>query len=48
MRLRRGGQIFVDGRPVDPTDAVAEVLKHLKLDAAKDRTTPRATFWIVP
>jgi actin-like ATPase involved in cell morphogenesis len=34
MRLRRGGQIYVDGRPVDPTDAVAEVLKHLKKDAA--------------
>lgn len=34
MSLRREGPIFIDGRPVDPTDAVAEVLKHLKADAA--------------
>jgi hypothetical protein len=37
MRLRREGPIFVEGRPVDPTDAVAEVLKHLKRDAAVSR-----------
>ncbi|NAZ38360.1 Hsp70 family protein [Rubellimicrobium sp. CFH 75288] len=34
MSLRRDGPIFVDGRPVEPTDAVAEVLRHLKADAA--------------
>lgn len=34
MSLRREGPIFVDGRPVEPTDAVAEVLRHLKADAA--------------
>ncbi len=34
MSLRREGPIFVDGRPVEPTDAVAEVLKHLKADAS--------------
>jgi hypothetical protein len=34
MRLRRQGPIFVDGRPVDPVDAVTEVLLHLKRDAA--------------
>jgi len=34
MSLRRDGPIFVDGRPVEPTDAVAEVLKHLKDDAS--------------
>jgi molecular chaperone DnaK len=37
MSLRRQGPIFVDGRPVDPVDAVAEVLKHLKKDAAVAR-----------
>lgn len=34
MALRRDGPIFVDGRPIEPTDAVAEVLRHLKADAA--------------
>jgi len=34
MSLRRDGPIFVDGRPVEPTDAVAEVLRHLKTDAS--------------
>ena len=34
MSLRRDGPIFVDGRPVEPTDAVAEVLRHLKADAS--------------
>jgi len=34
MSLRRDGPVFVDGRPIEPTDAVAEVLKHLKGDAA--------------
>ena len=33
MRLRREGPIFVDGRPIDPSDAVSNVLKHLKMDA---------------
>ena len=37
MSLRREGPIFVDGRPIDPTDAVAEVLKHLKEDASLAR-----------
>lgn len=37
MSLRRDGPIFVDGRSVEPTDAVAEVLGHLKADAAKAR-----------
>jgi actin-like ATPase involved in cell morphogenesis len=37
MRLRREGPIFVDGRPVEPIDAVAEVLLHLKRDAAIPR-----------
>lgn len=33
MSLRREGPVFVDGRPVEPTDAVAEVLRYLKTDA---------------
>lgn len=37
MSLRRNGPVFVDGRPIEPTDAVAEVLRHLKADAAKAR-----------
>jgi molecular chaperone DnaK len=37
MALRRDGPIFVDGQPVDPTDAVAEVLRHLARDAALPR-----------
>ena len=37
MRLRREGPIFVEGRPIDPTDAVAEVLRYLKRDAAVGR-----------
>jgi molecular chaperone DnaK len=37
MSLRRQGPIFVDGRPVDPVDAVAEVLRHIKNDAALAR-----------
>lgn len=37
MTLRRDGPIFVDGLAVDPTDAVAEVLRHLKYDAARAR-----------
>jgi len=37
MSLRRDGPIFVDGRPIDPTDAVAEVLRHLKKDATLAR-----------
>jgi len=34
MALRREGPIYVDGRPVDPIDAVAQVLQHLKTDAS--------------
>ena len=37
MKLRREGPIFVDGRVIDPVDAVAEVLKHLRADAALSR-----------
>ncbi|HEY8162232.1 MAG TPA: Hsp70 family protein [Methylocystis sp.] len=37
MSLRRQGPIFVDGRPIDPVDAVGEVLRHLKRDAAVAR-----------
>ena len=37
MLLRREGSLFVDGRPIEPTDAVAEVLGHLKKDAALAR-----------
>ena len=37
MSLRRRGPIYVDGRPIDPVDAVAEVLGHLKRDAALSR-----------
>ena len=37
MMLRREGPIFVDGRTIDPRDAVAEVLKHLRTDAALPR-----------
>jgi molecular chaperone DnaK len=52
MSLRRDGPIFVDGRPVEPTDAVAEVLRHLKADAsiarggAPDHDLSRAVFTI--
>lgn len=34
MRLRCQGPIYVDGRPIDPKEAVSEVLKHLKVNAA--------------
>jgi actin-like ATPase involved in cell morphogenesis len=37
MSLRRDGPIFVDGRPIEPADAVAEVFRHLKDDAAQPR-----------
>ncbi|OSJ19456.1 hypothetical protein BST63_15485 [Bradyrhizobium canariense] len=37
MTLRREGPVFVDGQPIEPTDAVAEVLKHLRNDAALPR-----------
>jgi molecular chaperone DnaK len=37
VSLRREGPIFVDGRPIDATDAVAEVLRHIKIDAAEGR-----------
>lgn len=34
MSLRRRGPLYVDGRPIEPVDAVAEVLGHLRKDAA--------------
>lgn len=37
MKLRREGPIYVDGQPIEPTDAVAEVLKYLKEDALQPR-----------
>ena len=37
MKLRREGPIHVDGRTVDPREAVALVLKHLKNHAAASR-----------
>ena len=37
MMLRREGPIYVDGRPIETTDAVAEILRHIKKDAAKAR-----------
>jgi molecular chaperone DnaK len=37
MLLRREGPIFVDGRPIEATDVVAEVLRHIKSDAAQSR-----------
>lgn len=37
MSLRREGPIYLDGQRIDPTDAVAEVLKHIKSDAALSR-----------
>ena len=37
MSLHRDGPIYVDGRPIQPVDAIAEVLGHLKRDAAKGR-----------
>ncbi len=52
MALRRDGPIFVDGRPIEPTDAVAEVLRHLKADAtiprekAEGHDLDRAVFTI--
>ncbi len=38
MKLRRAGPIFIEGREVDPVDAVAEVLRHVKADALKARS----------
>jgi molecular chaperone DnaK (HSP70) len=37
MALRRDGPIFVDGQPIDTTDAVAAVLNHLRIDASRAR-----------
>jgi molecular chaperone DnaK len=37
MSLRREGPIFVDGRSIEATDAVAEVLMHIREDAAEGR-----------
>lgn len=36
MYLRREGPLHVEGRALDPTDIVAEVLRHLKRHAAAD------------
>ncbi|MGU3476562.1 Hsp70 family protein [Methylobacterium sp. D48H] len=36
MSLRRRGPIDVDGRPIDPVDAVTEVLSHLRRDASSN------------
>ncbi len=41
MTLRREGAIFVDGHAIEPADAVAEVLKHLKNDASLPRGQAR-------
>ncbi|MER9971187.1 Hsp70 family protein [Mesorhizobium sp. M0060] len=37
MALRQDSAIYVDGLVIDPCDAIAEVLKHLVADAAKER-----------
>ncbi len=37
VSLRREGPIFVDGRPIEVADAVAEVLGHIKSDAMQSR-----------
>jgi molecular chaperone DnaK len=37
MNLRRQSPIFVNGRSLPPTDPVAEVLRHLRADAAAPR-----------
>jgi molecular chaperone DnaK len=41
--LRRDGPFYIDGRAVTPVDAVAEVLKHLRADAARNREGARGT-----
>lgn len=38
MSLRRDGPIIVDGRTIDPVDAVAVVLTHIRRDAAQSRS----------
>ncbi|MCJ2077658.1 Hsp70 family protein [Methylobacterium sp. E-016] len=38
MKLRRDGPVFIEGREVNPVDAVAEVLRHIKADALKARS----------
>ena len=37
MALRQESPIFVDGRVIDPSDAIGEVLRHLVSDAAESR-----------
>lgn len=37
MLLRRDGPLYVDGQPVDPADVVAEVLRHIRKNAAEPR-----------
>ena len=37
MTLRRDGPLYVDGQPISPIDAVAEVLKHIRKDAELSR-----------
>lgn len=37
MALRREGPLWVDGRQIQPAEAIAQVLMHLRSDAAKSR-----------
>ncbi|EAS50776.1 possible chaperone protein [Aurantimonas manganoxydans SI85-9A1] len=37
MHLRQGTPILVDGRSIDPSDAIAEVLRYLVKDASRSR-----------
>jgi molecular chaperone DnaK len=39
MTLRRGGMIHIDGREVEPSDAIKEVLAYLRADALEPRLT---------
>ena len=39
--LRRDGPLYIDGRALDPTDAVAAVLSHLRSDASLPREGAR-------
>lgn len=42
--LRREGALYVDGRGIMPVDVVAEVLKHLKNDAALTRDVSTRSY----
>jgi molecular chaperone DnaK len=39
--LRRDGPLYVEGRALDPVDAVAEVLRYVRMDAASVRGAAR-------